>query len=343
VDTIYNPYQHLHAPNELIVDGQPFETEDVPARAEILLEAVRQASLGQILEPLDHGLEPILAVHDPDFVQYLQEIYPKSADLGLLPVVPETFATRRVRHRPRNLYGRKGYYAFGVGSPVMEYTWQAAYWSAQSAITAARALLAGQRSVYALCRPPGHHAARDLYGGFCYLNNAAIAARFLSGAIAERVLGGRVAILDIDYHHGNGTQEIFYNDPEVLYCSLHAHPDDDYPYFWGMPDELGEGPGLGTNRNFPLPQGIDNDGYALILERALDLIGQFDPQYLLVSVGFDTGIDDPAGGFNLTTEGFARIGRQIAALQLPTAIIQEGGYRLDLLGQYAVAFLEGFR
>ena len=333
MDTIYNPYQHLHAPHELIVNGQPFETEDVPARAIILLEAVRQAGLGAILEPLDHGLEPILAVHDPDFVQFLQEIYPQCAELGLLPVVPETFATRQVRHRSRHPYGRKGYYAFGVGAPIMEYTWQAAYWSAQCAVSAARQLLAGHRSVYALCRPPGHHAARDLYGGFCYLNNAAIAAR---------TLGGQIAILDIDYHHGNGTQEIFYKDPQVLYCSLHAHPDDDYPYYWGMPDELGEGPGLGANRNFPLPQGIDNEGYSLILERALALISQFDPQYLLVSAGFDTGIDDPAGGFNLTTEGFAHLGCQIAALNLPTAIIQEGGYRLDLLGQHAVAFLEAF-
>jgi acetoin utilization deacetylase AcuC-like enzyme len=333
MDTIYNPYQQLHAPHELIVNGQPFETEDVPARAELLLEAVRQAGFGPIREPLDHGLQPILDVHDPDFVQYLQEIYPQSARLGMLPVIPETFATRQVRHRSHSLFGRQGYYAFGVGSPILEYTWQAAYWSAQCAITAARALLAGQTSIYALCRPPGHHAARDLYGGFCYLNNAAIAAQ---------VLGGRVAILDIDYHHGNGTQEIFYRDPEVLYCSLHAHPDDDYPYYWGMPEELGEGPGLGANRNFPLPQGIDNGGYALILEQALALIGQFDPQYLLVSVGFDTGIDDPAGGFNLTTEGFSHIGRQIAALNLPTAIIQEGGYNLGLLGRHAVAFLQAF-
>ncbi len=230
MDTIYNPYQHLHAPNELVVNGQPFETEDVPTRAEILLEAVRQAGFGRILEPLDHGLEPILAVHDADFVAYLQEIYIQSADRGLLPVIPETFATRQVRHRSRSLYGRKGYYAFGVGTPILAYTWQAAYWSAQCAITAARTLLAGQNSVYALCRPPGHHAARDLYGGFCYLNNAAIAAR---------TLGGRVAILDIDYHHGNGTQEIFYQDPEVLYCSLHAHPDDDYPYLLGYAGRAG--------------------------------------------------------------------------------------------------------
>ena len=341
MDTIYNPYQHLHAPQELIVNGRPFETEDLPARAEILLESVRQAGFGAIREPLDHGMQPILDVHDPGFVQYLQEIYTQSAAAGLLPVIPETFATRQVRHRSRSPHGRKGYYAFGVGTPILEHTWQAAYWSAQCAVTAADTLLAGQACVYALCRPPGHHAARALYGGFCYLNNLAIAARYLRRA--TRASQARLAILDIDYHHGNGTQEIFYRNPEVLFCSLHAHPDKDYPYYWGMTDEVGEGPGAGFNRNFPLPQGMDNAGYSLVLADALKLIGQFDPDFLLISAGFDTGIDDPAGGFNLTTEGFAHIGSQIAALRLPTAIIQEGGYNLDNLADHALAFLAAFQ
>ncbi len=206
-------------------------------------------------------------------------------------------------------------------------------------------------TAYALCRPPGHHAAADLYGGFCYLNNAAIAARSLASEAGATRLppdkGGAVAptkmaILDIDYHHGNGTQEIFYADPSVLFCSLHAHPDDDYPYYWGEADERGEGAGEGYNRNWPLPQETDDAVYLAALDEALAVIRAFAPRYLVVSAGFDIAAGDPVGGFNVTREGFNAIGRRIAALSLPTTIVQEGGYLLETLGENAAAFLRAF-
>jgi acetoin utilization deacetylase AcuC-like enzyme len=332
---VYAEQHKLHNTGAVEVEGNPFQTEELPVRAEIILEAVRTAQLGPVVGPTDHGLAPILAVHDPDYVRFLQTAYAESAvfwgEAG--PVFTWTFAVRHAARKPRSIVGLKGYYAFGWGSPILEGTWQAAYWSAQCALSAADRLLAGDPVCYALCRPPGHHAAADLYGGFCYLNNAAIAARHLQRN------GDRIAILDVDYHHGNGTQLMFYSDPQVLYCSLHVHPDADYPYYWGETDELGEGPGRGTNRNWPLPPGTEDAQYLAVLDEALAVIREFTPRTLIVSAGFDTVEGDPAGGFRLTRTGLARIGEKIAALNLPTLIVQEGGYLLDTLGDAAVAFL----
>ena len=333
---VYTDKHKLHATDDVTVEGNPFVTEEVPARAEIILDALQAAGLGPVVAPTDHGLAPILAVHDAGFVHFLQTAYAESAayfdEPG--PVFTWTFATRHRGRKPNTFLGLKGYYAFGWGSPILEGTWEAAYWSVQCALTAADLVQAGQATAYALCRPPGHHAAADLYGGFCYLNNAAIAARHLQRA------GGHVAILDIDYHHGNGTQAIFYTDPAVLYCSLHAHPDEDYPYYWGDADERGEGPGVGYNRNWPLPRGIGDAGYLAALEGALAAISVFDPAYLVLSAGMDIVAGDPAGGFTVTRGGLGEIGRRIAELRLPTVIVQEGGYLLESLGEDAVAFLQ---
>jgi acetoin utilization deacetylase AcuC-like enzyme len=256
---VYAEQHKLHTTDAVVAEGNPFQTEELPARAEIILAAVQAAHLGPVIAPTDHGLAPILAAHDADYVTFLQNAYADSAafwgEAG--PVFTWTFAVRHAARKPKSVVGLKGYYAFGWGSPILAGTWQAAYWSAQCALTAADRLLAGDPVVYALCRPPGHHAAADLYGGFCYLNNAAIAARHLQAGMESRptvgrvsvpgsrvsVPGQKVAILDVDYHHGNGTQLLFYDDPTVLYCSLHVHPDADYPYYWGEADELGAGPG----------------------------------------------------------------------------------------------------
>ncbi len=188
-----------------------------------------------------------------------------------------------------------------------------------------------------------------MYGGFCYLNNAAIVARYLQdsppllGQGSGERSGTKVAILDFDYHHGNGTQAVFYDDPSVLFCSLHADPEDEYPYYWGYADERGEGPGEGYNRNFPLPLGVEDGPYLEALAEALDAIRDYGPNYLVVSAGFDIFTGDPVGGFNVSTKGIAQIGRAVAALGLPTVIVQEGGYLLMSLGENAVAFLEAFQ
>ncbi len=330
--TVYAQQHLLHATANLLVEGVPYICEEVPERAEILRHAILDSQTGPLIAPTDHGLAPILAVHDPGYVDFLQSAYAEypSAKIANEPIVPGSFFSRRSRRKPQSARGLLGYYGFGTGSPILEHTWEAAYWSAQCALTAADLVRGGEKSAYALCRPPGHHAAQDLFGGFCYLNNAAIAARHLES---------RAAILDIDFHHGNGTQEIFYADPTVLYCSLHAHPDLDYPYYWGEACETGEGPGEGTNRNFPMPLGVNDEDYLRVLDKALECIIQFQPRILVVSLGLDIAQGDPVGGFQITPRGFTVIGRRIADLNLPLIIVQEGGYLLDTMAHNLLCFL----
>lgn len=331
----YSSRHQQHDTDSVLKNEQPIVIEEVPRRVEIIRKAITKAEIGPILEPDDYGIAPILAVHDAGYINFLEHIYPASAAYygQEKPVFPETFSSRQPRRVPENLVWQVGYYAFGVGTPILRGTWHAAYWAAQCSVAAASAVKTGAPSAYALCRPPGHHAMSSQYGGFCYLNNAAVAAM---------ALGGRGAILDIDYHHGNGTQEIFYTNPEVLYCSLHAHPDDDYPFFWGASEEQGEGPGLGANYNWPLPLGCSEAAYLAALDEVLNSIISFKSDWLVLSAGFDIGEGDPVGGFHITQQGFAEIGRRIARLGLPTVIVQEGGYLLDGLGDFAVALLREF-
>ncbi|MCC6169987.1 MAG: histone deacetylase family protein [Caldilineaceae bacterium] len=337
--TVYSDTQRAHNTAGVRLEGHPYIIDEVPARAEILLQAVRAAALGPVVAPDDFGLAPILAAHTAEYVDHLQTVYAATAaiDGQAGPVLGNTFAPRGALRKPASVLGLTGYYSYGVGSPVLAGTWAAAYAAAQCALTAAARVKAGERAAYALCRPPGHHAAADLYGGYCYLNNAAIAARWLA-----QTTRSRVAILDIDYHHGNGTQMIFYRDPGVLTCSLHAHPDDDYPWFWGAADERGDGPGLGFNHNWTLPQNTGDEPYLAALAAALGIIASNDPAWLVVSAGFDIAVGDPVGGFAITPAGLAAIGAQIASLGVPTIIAQEGGYLLDRLGANALAFLGAF-
>ena len=220
--------------------------------------------------------------------------------------------------------------------PVAEGTWEGAYWSAQTALTALDAVLGGERAAFALCRPPGHHAGCDYLGGYCHLNNAAIAAEAATGA------GRRVAILDVDYHHGNGTQDIFYARGDVLFASIHADPRMDYPYYWGHADETGEAEGEGATLNLPLPRGTDLAGYLPALERALARIAAFGADLLVISYGADTYAGDPISYFRLETADYAVMAGRIAALNLPGLVVMEGGYAVDALGANVVAFLEGF-
>lgn len=323
--------------------GYDSRYDEVPQRAEAILEALRAAGLGAVQEPHDHGLAPILAVHDPGLIGFLQGAFQASRDALAdgTPLFPSGyFAVRGWQRKPASWQHLAGYYAIDRDSPILAGTWDAAYWSTQAALTAAGLVRAGQRAAYALCRPPGHHASASQYGGYCYLNNAAIAARYLQGGD-----GARVAIVDIDYHHGNGTQEIFYADPTVLYCSLHADPDAEYPYFWGAAEELGSGAGLGANRNWPLAAGVSDHIYLQALDEALDVVVSFQPAYLVVSAGLDLVQGDPVvttGGFNVTMEGLEQIGRRLVGLGIATVIVQEGGYRVDRLGELAVRFLAAF-
>lgn len=323
----YSPTHQQHAPEA---------HADAPTRIDELLGAA-VAFGASIQDASDFGIEPIAAVHSPGLLALLQTAYRRFAQLkeGPRPAVPDTFAVRasagRVTH---NIWSQLGHYCTDNLTPILAHTWDAAYASAQVALSAAQALSAVPL-VYALTRPPGHHAYQDLYGGYCYLNNAAIAAHWL----AQR--GRRPAIIDIDYHHGNGTQAIFYERADVFFCSLHADPADEYPYYNGYPDEMGAGEGEGYTLNIPLPQAIDTAAYLRALDWALAAVDAVSPDTLVVSLGFDTLAGDPHGGMGLMPADFRPIGRSLAALGRPILLVQEGGYRLGALGPALLALLEG--
>jgi acetoin utilization deacetylase AcuC-like enzyme len=326
--------QLAHAPALELHNGGFVPYAETPARA----EAIRIA-LGPVEAAEDHGEAPLRAVHDPAYLAFLRTAYDDWRAAGREGDA-SGYAWPVVRRRPLALDridARLGAYSFDASSPIAAGTWEGAYWSAQTALSALDAVLAGERAAFALCRPPGHHAGRDYLGGYCYLNNAAIAAEAAIAA-GQR----RVAILDVDYHHGNGTQDIFYDRGDILFVSLHADPRTDYPFFWGHKDESGEGAGEGATLNLPLPQGTDLGAYLPALDTALARIAASAPELLLVSYGADTFVGDPISHFRLATADYAVIARHIASLGLPALIVMEGGYAVDALGANVAAFLEGF-
>lgn len=337
--TFYYRHHEKHDPAWLHHADTPDKNRyysEVAQRGHVIHDALKKAALGPISQPGDFGLDPIAEIHEYEMITLLQTAYERMLQEEKQGVaLPETFS---VGHRPHrrslSIWGQLGSACFDTSSPIFEHTWEAAYWSAQTAVSAAALLLAGgERVTYALCRPPGHHAMRSMFGGFCYLNNAAVAANWLAQQ------GKRVAILDIDYHHGNGTQDIFYGRSDVLFCSIHADPLYEYPYYWGYADEFGSGHGENYTFNFPLPLKTGERRYMEAFDAALHKIRLFVPDTLIVSLGVDTFIGDPVGGFQLTTDTFTRLGAKIAAFDLPTAVIQEGGYLLNHLGSNVVAFL----
>ncbi|MFH1719381.1 MAG: histone deacetylase family protein [Planctomycetota bacterium] len=303
-----------------------------PARVGALLDAVLPLGLFTVIPAKRFSEKVILAVHDRHFVDYLKTVCTK-LDTGR-PVYPDTFPIRRSDRRPRDLPVQAGYYCIDSCTPLYRNAYFAARASVDVAMTAAEEILAGVPVAYALCRPPGHHAERRVYGGFCYFNNAAIAAHQLS-------LHARTAILDIDFHHGNGTQDIFYTRPDVLTVSVHGHPDNSFPYFSGFVGETGEAAGQGFNYNFPLPPNTTDEGYMKAFEKALVCIRRFRADFLVVSVGFDILKGDPTGTFLLSVDVLNIIGRQLARLKIPLLVVQEGGYNLRNLKRGSVALFRG--
>ncbi|MDD5134368.1 MAG: GNAT family N-acetyltransferase [Phycisphaerae bacterium] len=303
-----------------------------PARVGVLRKAAEAAGLFDSV-PLKHfGESYIKAVHDKDFVNYLRTVctnIPESQS-----VYPYVFPIRRPERKPKELAVRAGYYCIDTFTPLSKNAYQAASQAADIALSGAEETLKGRRTVYALCRPPGHHAEKRSFGGFCYFNNAAIAAELFSKT-------GKTATLDIDFHHGNGTQNIFYDRNDVLTVSIHGHPNFAYPYFSGFADEKGAGAGLGFNYNFPLPENASEPLYLQTLEKAIRIIEKFQPTFLVVSLGFDTMKGDPTGTFGLTAGSLRKIGGQIGQMRLPTLIVQEGGYSLKNLRAGCTAFFNG--
>ncbi len=334
---VYGEAHAQHDPKHFLVAGALRANPEVPGRAEALLAAARAAGHEVAAASKDHGLAPVAAVHTPEYLQFLRGIYGRwQAIEGAGPeVVPNVHPGRGAPGYPASAVGQAGYHMADTACPITAATWQAALASANLAVEAAELVLAGAAAAYALCRPPGHHAFADMAGGFCYLNNVAVAAQHLRHRV------DRVAILDVDLHHGNGTQGIFYRRDDVLTVSLHADPLNFYPFFWGHADERGEGSGLGYNLNLPLPQGSGDEAFIAALQGAAERIAAFAPDALVVALGLDAHEDDPLAGLAITTDGFGRIGEAIGALGLPCVLVQEGGYLNAALGRNLQKVLAG--
>jgi len=333
-----SPKQQAHAPQHFIVAGRSRPNPDVPQRIERLLGGIAEQG-HSILEPPDSGERYIRRVHTGAYLDFLRSAYDRwSPNPAAGPeVVPNVHPRRADGAYPQSVVGQAGYHLSDLACPIGQDTWNSVLWGAHAAAAAALCVRHGaEAQAYALCRPPGHHAGPDFAGGFCYLNNAAAAAEILRDRWA------RVAILDIDVHHGNGTQEIFYARGDVLTVSLHGDPADYYPFFWGYAEETGIGAGSGATANFPLPRGTGDDEYLATLDQAVARIHAFGAEALVVSLGLDAFVKDPLAWLGLTTTGFARIAAKIAAIGLPTVLVQEGGYMCDELGQNLASFLGAF-
>lgn len=303
-----------------------------PVRIDSILKELDETGLFHKVTPRHFSERYIKAVHDHQFVDYFKKVC-----ANLEPgqsIYPYVFPIRNVARPPKELPVRAGYYCIDTFTPINRNAFLAAKRAVDCALTAAEQILEGHRLAYALVRPPGHHAGRRSFGGFCYFNSAATAAQYLSAY-------GRVVILDIDYHHGNGQQDIFYERPDVLTISIHRHPRFAYPYFSGFADEKGAGAGQGYNINIPLPENVDGERYRQVLSETTRRIARFRPQFLIVALGLDTAKEDPTGSWSLEAEDFEAMGKMIGSLHLPTLVIQEGGYDTRVLGINARRFFTG--
>ena len=343
----YHPDQALHDPQQYMRFGKVVAPKDLPERTERLLGALAKHGIAPERSG-EYGLDPILAVHDEGFVRFLRTAWASWQDLPAErgpEVWPATFPywsgrtdeDKRPQCRPTGFLGQLGWYLGDMSVPIGEHCWHSTLRSAETAVSGAEAVLAGERAVYALCRPSGHHARADRSSGFCYINNSAIAAQRL------RTKYGKVAILDVDAHHGDGTQQIFYRRPDVLTISIHADPTNYYPFYTGYADERGNGPGEGFNLNLPLSHGGGGAEMAAAIETAGAAIRAFGAEALVLALGYDAHKDDPIGVLKLEATDFGDVGRLVKGFGLPTLVVQEGGYAIEAIGDCLDSFLGGFK
>lgn len=333
--TFFHNEQLLHHPQTYLSRGQMRKPQEVPDRVTAILRGVNALGFN-IEQPADHGMAPLEAVHSESYLQFLKTAHAEwkkiPADWGD-EVISNIFV--REPNALRGILAQAAAYLADGSCPVGEFTWSSAYWSAQCAVSAAQAVLDGEHQAYALCRPPGHHARQAAAGGFCYINNAAVAAQAL------RQKHARVAVFDADMHHGQGIQDIFYDRDDVLYVSIHGDPTNFYPGVAGFADETGEGAGKGFNLNLPMPHGSAESVFFDKLALALAAIRDFQPDALVFSLGFDIYKDDPQSQVAVTNEGFHRLGQATAGLGLPTVFVQEGGYFINDLALNTQQFFTG--
>lgn len=334
---IFDAAHNDHDPQFFLQRGQVRRTAEVPERADRLLAGLNQGK-HEILPPRRFGLGPLAAVHTPEYLDFLATAHAAWQAIGDSgpEIIPNIHPSRYPPTYPDSIVGRAGWHMADTACPIGPATWRAAQLAADVALTAAEVVIGGERAAYALCRPPGHHAYADMAGGFCFLNNTAIVAQHL------RRHHDRVAILDVDVHHGNGTQGIFYRRGDVLTVSIHADPHFLYPFYWGHAHERGQGAGEGCNLNLPLPHGADDDRFLAAVAGATGRIRMFQPTALVLALGLDASEADPYKALAVTTAGFERIGAAVAGIGLPTVIVQEGGYLSSILGDNLAATLHGF-
>lgn len=335
-----------HAHHEGLVEmyrGEFVPCFDVSARAERVLVEMRRRGFGTMANPPPIKDEALLRVHAPRYVDFLRDAWsswvaldPSNAGRDALPSV-WPIRQHRCDVVPHNFAAQLGLFSFDAGTPLTKGAWRAARGGAACAIAAASHVQAGARAAFALTRPPGHHAGYDFFGGYCFLNNAALAAQALRDGGAARV-----AVLDIDYHHGNGTQSLFYERADVVYVSVHADPRTDYPFYLGHADERGAGPGEGSNVNLPLPRGAGFDAWRKALKQALRVVANAQVDAMVVSLGVDTFEGDPISGFLLCSDDYLRVGQDLAYVRLPTVFVLEGGYAVDAIGVNVANVLEGY-
>ncbi|NTF46626.1 histone deacetylase family protein [Rhizobium rhizogenes] len=334
---VHHPDQALHDPAVVFRGGKFIDQPDHAERYRIFLSTMIDGG-HQITEARFGELDRITEIHCADYIEFLRTAYDRwSAHGDYGPeVVANVHATRRMHRKPTELLGELGWYSNSTSCPMQAGTWQAVYASAQTALHGADLLQAGTGNVYALCRPPGHHAYSDLMSGMCFLNNAAMAAHQLTKRY------GRVAIVDIDVHHGNGTQSIFWDRADVLFCSIHVDPSEAAPYYAGYADETGAGPGKDLNFNQPLPLGTEDNVWLEAVDRALAKVRHYGAEALVVSLGLDAAEYDPVSAFKITHDGFSAAGSRFRGLGLPTLLVQEGGYLSPQLGSYLRSFMHAF-
>ena len=334
---VYDDRTSAHDPKFFLVKGSIRESTEQPERAQRLLAGLQRCDIG-VVEPLEFDMSPIAAVHDSRYLDFLEHGHQQWQALpdASAEVIANAHPLRRRLNYPDSIIGRAGWHMGDTACPLGEHTWSAACCSARTALTATELVLRGEQPVtYALCRPPGHHAYADMAAGFCFINNVAVAAQHALGRHTK------VAILDVDVHHGNGTQDIFYERDDVLTVSIHADPHQFYPFFWGHANETGEGAGEGCNLNIPLPKLSGDDVFLAAVDSALKRISDFGASMLLVALGLDASEADPLRGLSVTTDGFNRIGKTIIDAGLPTVFVQEGGYLSDVLTDNLAAVLTG--
>jgi acetoin utilization deacetylase AcuC-like enzyme len=337
--TVFSEKHALRDSKTELFGGELVPPFECPVRAEHVLQRVKDVALGNIIAPSDFDIKAITRIHDPAFLKFLETCWDEWVASGYKgEAIASCWPARGMQQRiPDHIDGKLGYYALAAETAISNGTWEAARASANVALTAQAAMKDGAREAFALCRPPGHHAAGDMFGGYCFINNAAVAAQAFLDQGAERV-----ALLDVDFHHGNGSQSIFYDRSDVMFLSLHGDPREAFPHFLGYADETGAGEGEGFNHNYPMGPGTSYKTWGAALENACQKVKSYAPDAVVISLGVDTFEHDPISFFKLSSDDFKRYGVTIAGIGLPTLFVMEGGYAVEEIGINAVNVLQGY-